>query len=88
MFCGKLFPAKKRKEASKTPTPPGAVGIIKPIAQAKQKITNKYRILDWLSKLTKLKQIINPINFDKTKRISIRNALVGKKETNVILSSN
>ena len=36
-----FFPIKKRKQASKTPAPPGAVGTIKPIAQDKQKITNK-----------------------------------------------
>ena len=41
MFWGIFFPAKKRKKASNTPTPPGAVGTINPIAQDKQKITNK-----------------------------------------------
>ena len=41
MLCGIFFPQKKRKQASNTPTPPGAVGTINPIAQDKQKITNK-----------------------------------------------
>ena len=41
MFCGILLPTKKRKQASKTPTPPGAVGTIKPIDHDKEKITNK-----------------------------------------------
>ena len=41
MFWGNLSPTKKRKQPSNTPTPPGAVGVINPIAQDKQKITNK-----------------------------------------------
>ena len=41
MFGGIFSPTKKRKHASNTPIPPGAVGTIKPIAHDKQKITNK-----------------------------------------------
>ena len=41
IFRGIFFPIKKRKQASKTPRPPGAVGTTKPIAQDKQKIANK-----------------------------------------------
>ena len=48
-----LFPTKKRKQASNTPTPPGAVGTINPIAQDKQKIPNKYKISYLTSELTK-----------------------------------
>ena len=45
IFCGILLPTKKRKQASKTPTPPGAVGTIKPTDQDKEKITNKKMML-------------------------------------------
>ena len=36
-----LPPIKKRKQASKTPTPLGAAGTIKPKDHDKEKITNK-----------------------------------------------
>ena len=48
MFCGILLPTKKRRQASKTPTPPGADGTIKPKDHDKEKITNKnmmFRVL-------------------------------------------
>jgi len=35
------LPTNKRRQASKTPTPLGAAGIIKPIDHDKEKITNK-----------------------------------------------
>ena len=35
------MPTKKRRQASKTPTPPGAVGTTKPRVHDKEKITNK-----------------------------------------------
>ncbi len=35
------MPTKKSRQASKTPTPPGAVGTTKPKDQDKEKITNK-----------------------------------------------
>ena len=41
IFCGILLPTKKRRQASKTPTPPGAAGTTKPIDHDKEKITNK-----------------------------------------------
>ena len=41
IFCGILLPTKKRKQASKTPTPPGAVGTTNPKDHDKEKITNK-----------------------------------------------
>jgi len=40
-----FLPTKKMKQASKTPTPPGAVGITKPIDHDKEKITNKKMML-------------------------------------------
>ena len=40
-FCGIFLPTKKRRQASNTPTPLGAAGIIKPIDHDKEKITNK-----------------------------------------------
>ena len=43
-----LLPTNKRKQASKTPTPPGAAGITKPKVHDKEKITNKnmmFRVL-------------------------------------------
>ena len=88
MFCGTSFPTKKRKHASNTPTPPGAVGTINPKAHDKQKIIKIKTELVWLSKLNTFKQIIKLINFDNTKRISMNNALKGKKEINMIDSSN
>ena len=48
IFCGILWPIKKRRQASKTPTPPGADGTTKPKDHAKEKITNKnmmFRVL-------------------------------------------
>ena len=41
IFCGIFLPTKKSRHASKTPTPPGAVGITKPIVHDKEKITIK-----------------------------------------------
>ena len=41
IFCGILLPTKKRRQASKTPTPPGAVGTTNPKDHDKEKITNK-----------------------------------------------
>ncbi len=38
------MPTKKRKQASKTPTPPGAVGMTNPTDHDKEKITNKNMI--------------------------------------------
>ena len=43
IFCGIFLPTKKRKQASKTPTPPGAAGTTKPKDHDKEKITNKRR---------------------------------------------
>ena len=40
-----FLPNKKSKQASKTPTPPGAVGTTKPKDHDKEKITNKNRML-------------------------------------------
>jgi hypothetical protein len=48
IFCGILLPTKKRKHASKIPTPPGAVGTTNPKDHDKEKITNKkmlFRVL-------------------------------------------
>jgi len=39
------LPTKKRRQASKTPTPPGAVGTTKPKDHDKEKITNKNMML-------------------------------------------
>ena len=41
MFFGILMPTNKRRHASKTRTPPGAVGATKPKDHDKEKITNK-----------------------------------------------
>ena len=41
IFCGILLPIRKRKQASKTPTPPGAVGTTNPRDHDKEKSTNK-----------------------------------------------
>ena len=41
IFCGILLPTKKRRQASKTPTPPGADGTTNPKDHDKEKITNK-----------------------------------------------
>ena len=41
IFCGIFLPAKKSRQASKTPTPLGAAGTIKPIDHDKEKIINK-----------------------------------------------
>ena len=41
IFCGIVLLTKKRKQASKTPNPPGAVGTITPKDHDKEKITNK-----------------------------------------------
>ena len=81
------MPTKKRKQASKTPTPPGAAGTIKPIDQDKQKKTNKGIKSTLLSELSALKQRRNPTNFDNMNPISNRNALKGKKEFKFILFS-
>ena len=83
-----FLPTKKRKHASKTPTPLGAVGIINPIDQDKQKITNTKIISAWPLIFMVLRQIKNPINFDKTNPISYKKALRGKKELNFIVCSN
>ena len=48
IFWGILLPIKKRKQASKTPTPPGAVGTTKPKDHDKEKITNKNMLLSVL----------------------------------------
>jgi len=48
IFCGIFLPTNKRRQASKTPTPPGAAGTTKPIDQDNEKITNKnmmFRVL-------------------------------------------
>ena len=44
IFRGILLPTKKTRQASKTPTPPGAVGTTKPKDHDKEKITNKYML--------------------------------------------
>ena len=49
IFCGIVLPMKKSKQASKTPTPLGAAGTIKPKDHDKEKITNKKIILMLLS---------------------------------------
>ena len=41
IFCGILLPTNKRRQASKTPTPPGAAGTTKPKDHDKEKITSK-----------------------------------------------
>ena len=41
MFCGIFLPTKKRIQASKMPTPLGAVGTTKPKDHDREKITNK-----------------------------------------------
>ncbi len=40
VFFISTFPIRNKKEASNTPKPPGAAGIIKPIDQDKQNTTN------------------------------------------------
>ena len=42
------MPTKKRKQVSKTPIPPGAVGTTNPKDHDKEKITNKNMILELL----------------------------------------
>ena len=42
------MPTKKRKHASKTPTPPGAVGTTNPKDHDKEKMTNKNMIFSVL----------------------------------------
>ena len=44
-FCGILLPTKNRRQASKTPTPLGAAGTIKPKDHDKEKIVNRKMIL-------------------------------------------
>ena len=39
------MPIKNRRQASKTPTPPGATGTIKPIDHDKEKIANRKMML-------------------------------------------
>ena len=51
------MPTKKRRQASKTPTPPGAVGTTKPKDHDKEKITNKNMMLKVLVVLKVLRQI-------------------------------
>ena len=41
IFSGILLPTNKRRQASKTPTPPGAAGPTKPKDHDTEKITNK-----------------------------------------------
>ena len=41
IFWGILLPTKKSRLASKTPTPPGAVGTTNPKDNDKEKIANK-----------------------------------------------
>ena len=41
IFCGILLPTNKRRQDSKTPTPPGAAGTTKPKDHDKEKITSK-----------------------------------------------
>ena len=41
VLCGILLPTNKRRQASKTPTPPGAAGTTKPRDHDKEKIPNK-----------------------------------------------
>ena len=82
-----FLPTKKRKQASKTPTPLGAVGIINPIDQDKQKITNTKITSACPLIFRALRQIKNPINFDKTNPSSNKKAFKGKKEIKLILCS-
>ena len=64
-FCGIFVPPKKRKQASKTPTPLGAVGTINPIDQEIQKITNKSSKFESSIGLKVYKQKRNPKNLNK-----------------------
>ena len=57
IFCGILLPTKKRRQASKTPTPPGAAGTTKPKDHAKEKITNKNIMFRLLVAEKEFKQI-------------------------------
>ena len=41
IFSGILVPTNNKRQASKTPTPPGAAGTTKPMDHDKEKITNK-----------------------------------------------
>ena len=88
IFCGILCPAKKIKQASKTPIPLGAAGTIKPTAHEIQKIINKKSVLGSSNELTVLKQIKNPINLNTINPISYKNALNGKKEVKIIFFFN
>ena len=45
IFCGILLPTNKRRQASKTPTPPGAAGTTNPKDHDKEKITSKNMLL-------------------------------------------
>ena len=45
VFCGIFLPTKKRRKASKTPTPPGAVGTTKPRDHDKEKTINRNMML-------------------------------------------
>ena len=84
-----IFPAaKKRKEASNTPAPLGAAGIISPIDQDIQKVTHKETRSFLFTEYTVFKQKRNPTNFDNINAVSNKNAFSGKKEVNVIRSSN
>ena len=56
IFCGIILPTKKRKQASKTPTPLGAVGTNNPKDHDKEKITNKNMLFRVLLVLKVLKQ--------------------------------
>ena len=51
------MPTKKRRQASKTPTPHGAVGTTKPKDHDKEKITNKNIIFKVLFVLKVFRQI-------------------------------
>ena len=56
------MPTKKRKQASKTPTPPGAVGTTNPKDHDNEKITNKNMLSRVLLLKKTLKKIKNPKN--------------------------
>ena len=64
--------------------PPGAAGITNPIDQDKQKAINKAKISCEVFSLNILKQIKNPINFDKIKSISKNIVFTGYKDFNFI----
>ncbi len=56
IFCGIFLPIKKRRQASKTPNPPGAAGTIKPTDHDKEKMINKKLMFGILSNSKIFKQ--------------------------------